>query len=94
MIGRRAAPELRVSRLDADGEALLVITYPLDAVIARAELTPAERAIVEALLAAKATAEIAAERGRSERTIANQIASIYRKLGVGSRAELTAHLAT
>jgi DNA-binding NarL/FixJ family response regulator len=33
---------------------------------------------------------IAAHRGRSPSTIANQIASAYSKLGIGSRAELAA----
>ena len=42
------------------------------------------------MLAGMSTTAIAAERGRAERTIANQIAAIYRKLGVGSRSELAA----
>jgi DNA-binding NarL/FixJ family response regulator len=36
--------------------------------------------------------EIAESRESSERTVANQLASIYRKLRVNSRAELVAHL--
>ena len=37
-------------------------------------------------------AELAAQRGRSYRTIANQLATIYRKCGVNSRQELIARL--
>jgi DNA-binding NarL/FixJ family response regulator len=37
-------------------------------------------------------AAIARARGRSPRTIANQLQSIYRKLGVASRAEMTAYV--
>lgn len=53
-------------------------------------LTASELAIAELVLQGHATAEIARARGRSVRTIANQIAAIYRKLGVKSRRELFA----
>jgi DNA-binding CsgD family transcriptional regulator len=56
-------------------------------------LTPAERHVALALLDGRSNAEIAALRGSSPRTIANQVASLYRKLGVGSRAELAARWA-
>jgi len=53
-------------------------------------LTCAERAV--ALLARRgmSNAEIGHKRGTSARTVAVQLASVYRKLGIGSRAELTA----
>lgn len=57
-----------------------------------AGLTPAEQAIVELVLDGYDNASIAAARGRSPRTIANQLARIFRKLGVSSRAELAATL--
>jgi DNA-binding CsgD family transcriptional regulator len=56
-------------------------------------LTPTERAVVARVLDGLATRAIATSRGTSERTIANQLASAYRKLGVGSRRELAAKLA-
>lgn len=49
-----------------------------------------ERAVIEAALAGKSNAQIAAERGTRSRTVANQLASAYRKLGVGSRQQLAA----
>lgn len=55
-------------------------------------LSPAEREVVQDVLAGLANSEIASKRERSARTIANQLASIFRKLGVGSRFELTARL--
>ena len=54
------------------------------------ELSPAELDVARRILDGRSNAEIAAERATSARTVANQLASIYRKLGVGSRAELAA----
>lgn len=45
------------------------------------------------LIAGRASAEIAAARHVSLRTIANQVASVFRKVGVKSRSELVARLA-
>lgn len=53
-------------------------------------LTSAEAKVMKALFEGKSNDDIARERGTSPRTIANQIASIFRKHGVGSRAELVA----
>lgn len=57
-----------------------------------AGLTEAEQAVVALLLDGYDNASIAAARGRSPRTIANQLARIFRKLDVSSRAELAAKL--
>jgi len=53
-------------------------------------LSGAEREVMEALLRGDSNAAIAHRRRRSARTVANQVASVFRKLGVGSRAELAA----
>jgi DNA-binding CsgD family transcriptional regulator len=53
-------------------------------------LTDAERAVAAQVVQGKSNREIAAARGASERTIANQIASVFAKAGVHSRAELAA----
>jgi DNA-binding CsgD family transcriptional regulator len=55
-----------------------------------ASLTPAESEVARLLLAGKSNAEIAVLRGCSPRTVANQVARIYRKMGVSSRLELVA----
>src|SRR5258706_360202 len=72
----------------AEGE-MAIFTYPV-AASSEPALTTAERAVVAAILEGKSNAQIARERARSVRTIANQVASIFKKLEVGSRAELVA----
>jgi DNA-binding CsgD family transcriptional regulator len=57
-------------------------------------LTAAEQHVARELLAGLSNAEIARLRGCSPRTIANQVASLYAKLGTHSRAELAARFAT
>ncbi len=58
-----------------------------------ANLTRSELEVLDHLFAGLSNAGIAALRGRSVRTVANQVASIYRKLGVSSRLQLVAQLA-
>lgn len=53
-------------------------------------LSSAERAVVELALRGLSNREIAARRGCALRTIANQLASAYGKIGIGSRRELRA----
>ncbi len=51
-------------------------------------LTATELKVARAAMAGASNAEIARQRGCSARTVANQLASAYRKLGVTSRLEL------
>ncbi len=60
--------------------------------LALEHLTRVERLVARDAARGLSTAEIARRRKRSPRTIANQLASIYRKLGIASRAELAVHL--
>jgi len=53
-------------------------------------LTHTEREILTHLLEGSSNAAIAQIRGTSVHTVANQVASILRKLGVASRSELAA----
>lgn len=55
-------------------------------------LTAAEREVMALLLEGKTNAQIAMTRKTAVRTVANQIASLFRKYGVGSRAELAARV--
>lgn len=57
-----------------------------------AHLTPAEQSVADLVLAGLTNAQIAARRGTRERTVVNQLARIFRKFGVFSRAELVAKL--
>ncbi len=56
-------------------------------------VTAAERVVLGLAAAGLSNAQIAARRGVSPRTVANQLASAFRKLGVRSRLELEARLA-
>jgi DNA-binding NarL/FixJ family response regulator len=76
------------------GQAPLVAGHPLAATALPRTLSSAERAVAEAVLRGCSYAEIARERGSSPRTVANQLACAFRKLGVRSRAELAAKLGT
>jgi DNA-binding CsgD family transcriptional regulator len=51
-------------------------------------LTPVEAEVTRLLAAGLSNAEIARVRGTARRTVANQVASVFRKLGVSSRLEL------
>ena len=75
-------------RIKVDGVDLAILSFP-----ASVPLTDAEHAIGGALLAGMKNGEIARERGTTLRTVANQVASLYRKLGVQSRSEFVAHAA-
>jgi len=55
-------------------------------------LTEAEGEVARGILAGRSNAQIARARGTSLRTVANQVAALFRKLGVGSRTELAARL--
>lgn len=52
------------------------------------ELTAAERAVARLVAAGLSNAAIAALRRRSERTVANQVASLLHKLGIQSRHQV------
>ena len=79
--------------MEIGGESLVVISMPAGpGDLPDAKLTAAEQEVAQDVLAGLSTAAIASKRDRSPNTIANQLASIYAKLGVASRAELTAYL--
>ncbi len=66
----------------------VVVQLPSRAERRIAALRPSEQEVARGLISGKTNAEIAAERGTSARTIANQVAAIFRAYGVCSRAEL------
>lgn len=68
------------------------VFLPAEALGLDPRLTSAERQVVAGVLNGRTNAAIASARRTSSRTVANQLAAIYRKLGVSSRWELTAHL--
>lgn len=56
-------------------------------------LSPAEYAVVRGLVEGKNYVEIARGRGTSTRTVANQVAAAFRRLGVSGRGSLLSRLA-
>lgn len=74
------------------GSRYLVIGYSVPRPPILLELTPAELAVMDAWLVGSSMRAIAIAKNSSVRTVSNQIANIYRKLGVGSRSELQARL--
>lgn len=82
----------RSARLDYEGRTILVMSYEVPDWEFPPTLTTTEQAVLRAVLNGAGQQEIATARGVSYRTVANQVASAYGKLGVGSRAEVAALL--
>ncbi|HTB74283.1 MAG TPA: helix-turn-helix transcriptional regulator [Polyangiaceae bacterium] len=82
--------EARSFKIEADEYVLL--SFPVRAlrVSGGARLSPSERDIVARVLRGQSNRAIASDRRTSPRTVANQLAAIYSKLGVRSRRELAA----
>jgi DNA-binding CsgD family transcriptional regulator len=94
---RRAVKERQAER-DAwrisATEALAGLAVAIDHQLDRWGLTPAERGVVGLILKGRSHKQIAAEIGRSERTVRQHAAAAYRKAGLGGRAELAAYFLT
>lgn len=84
---------LYVLRIDIGGMVLALLSYEVSPAAHLPPFTDAERAVLSAVLEGKTNAQIAAERRTSARTVANQVAGLFRKLGVRSRAELAVRCA-
>jgi DNA-binding NarL/FixJ family response regulator len=59
-----------------------------------AGLTSAEREVTALLIAGSTNHDIAQRRATSARTVANQVQSVFHKIGARSRGELVSHLST
>jgi DNA-binding NarL/FixJ family response regulator len=81
---------LRIAKVELHGTRFAVIEVPTTSALDESKLSPAERKVLVLLLAGKSSIDIATERRVAERTIINQVSSIYRKLGVSGRGELLA----
>ncbi len=71
------------------GTDVLVVSFPVRRVSFGDVLTGTEAAIAHDIVLGMSNAGIASKRGTAVRTIANQVASIFRKLHVRSRLELS-----
>jgi len=73
--------------LVTDDEDFVVLSFAIPRDKPR-DLSPAESRVAVLVALGRSNAEIAKMRGASVRTVANQVASLFRKLGVHSRLEL------
>jgi DNA-binding CsgD family transcriptional regulator len=83
-------PDLAAVHVVARDAELVVFSYAREPPTPAPLLSDAESVILAAILEGKSNAEIARARRRSVRTVANQVASLFRKLRVRSRGELAA----
>jgi DNA-binding NarL/FixJ family response regulator len=83
---------LEVVSVEVEGRELILMRFRVPAPRLPENLSRAEREVVACVLQGCSNGAIAAQRGTSLRTVAVQLQSIFRKLGVGSRIELAAAL--
>jgi DNA-binding NarL/FixJ family response regulator len=81
---------LSVAGVRVGGLELVVFSFPVRPPRLPDELSSAEKLVVESVLQGCSNQEIAEARGTSVRTVANQLQSVFRKLGLRSRGELVA----
>jgi DNA-binding NarL/FixJ family response regulator len=95
LLSREEVPrDLRSHVFELDGRQYAVVSFESAQAPRLAGLSKAETEVVRAALAGLTNEEIAVTRGRSIFTIQNQLAAAWRKLGVSSRHEAAALLAT
>jgi DNA-binding CsgD family transcriptional regulator len=80
-----------VAQFRVGGDEFVVVSEPIVAADLAA-LTEAEREVARLVADGCSNQAIAAKRGARPRTVANQLAAIFRKLAVSSRSELIARL--
>jgi DNA-binding NarL/FixJ family response regulator len=83
---RRAPLGLSVELLEVGDDEYAVFQWDIDE--PAPGLTAAERSILGHVAAGASNADIARARGSSSRTVANQVASLLKKLGASSRFDL------
>lgn len=93
-LGRPTAPVCRASRLEFEGESYIVVSARQPDLNLPSRLSEAEASVVHELVSGLSYAEIAEKRATSVRTVANQIAAAFRKLGVSGRQAMVEWLLT
>lgn len=82
--------DLRAAAMHLGSDELIVVSFPIAHDEDEKRLTAAERAVVDLAAKGLTNAAIAAIRRTSARTVANQLASAFRKLHIHARCELAA----
>jgi DNA-binding NarL/FixJ family response regulator len=75
----------RLSQLQSEHQEYFVLSALRPDLQFPVELSSAEAAVLRSLVAGNSHAQISGERARSPRTVANQLATAFRKLGVSGR---------
>jgi DNA-binding NarL/FixJ family response regulator len=81
-------PGLCATVVTMHGEEWLVLSHPVTISRLPEGLSPSECDVIQAVLRGLSNADIARERATSVHTIGNQMASVFKKLGVRSRLDL------
>ena len=79
-----------VTHFEHEGERFAVLSFEHLAAALPGGLSEAEAMVALLAVTGQSNRAIARSRGVTERTVANQLASLYRKLGIRSRGELIA----
>lgn len=90
-LGPGAVPA-RASAVEVNGRACLRILSPRPDRCFPVRLTDTEAAVVRLFVEGLSHAQIARVRGRSQRTIANQLAAVFHKMGISGRTRLLCRL--
>lgn len=90
--GEGAVAKGRVSYFDVAGRHLKIVSIPRVESSLSSHLSPAEFEVTRLRAEGFSHAEIAARRKASRRTIANQVASASRKLGIAGRGNLMSYV--
>jgi DNA-binding NarL/FixJ family response regulator len=83
-----APPGIQAVRAAYRGKPAVVVSFPVPTVDWSRSLTSAEKDVANDLLAGLPNDAIGRKRGSSVRTVVNQVASIFKKVGAHSRLEL------
>jgi DNA-binding NarL/FixJ family response regulator len=81
--------DVEIEIAEIAGERLAILSWPVARSVVSA-LSPTEEAVLRGIATGMSNAAIAKQRGTSPRTVANQVAALLKKFGVGSRYELVA----
>ena len=91
--GNGALHVARSSRLSSSDGDLLVVSFQRPDLELRGRLSPTECEVASLCMEGYSHDQMSAIRGSAERTIANQLGCVYRKLGLSGRGEFLAWLA-
>jgi len=80
---------VRIHKVKRGSTELMVVSYPLRRPRAFASLSSSELDVVEGVMSGLSQSAVAERQGTAPRTVANQLASAYAKLGVRSLTELS-----